>query len=111
MAKYTRLTPSTTQSVISTLLPQIEQMQGRRSKRVIGEADIIDVLNDIDLEAPRRVREYAAGGFVSNSYKYRADISYIEAERQGNSDEYEIRFGVTGAKRSYGKGLLTVIRK
>ena len=62
-----------------------------------------------DDENVHTIRVYSHDGFVSNSYKSRAEISVLEARRDKETKEFSV-FGFTvDAKRSYGNGSLTTI--
>ena len=53
--------------------------------------------------AKRRVRVYAAGGFVPNAYKWPCAIQYIEAYRADTGD-WVVYESACDAKRSHGRG-------
>lgn len=108
MAKYVRLNAVGVEKIEAELIARLEKIQGKRKTRIIGARQIIQALNIIDTEAPRRIRIYSPDGFVPNSYKYQCLISYVEATSE-DGENYNIDVAVTGAKRSQGSGSLVVV--
>lgn len=91
----------------------IDNANGRRRTRLLDAADIgifFETLNEVgDDPKVHTVRRYSGEGFVPNSYKYRADISYLEANRDAETGEWRIGANTADAKRSRGNGALTTI--
>ncbi len=92
------------------LVKKAEELKGRRKKRFISELEI-DKMRILDRKLSlkgKRIRIYSFDGFVANSYKYKADIDYIE--RQYDSDgNKKIIIGQTSAKRPFGNAPLIAV--
>lgn len=78
-------------------------------KRAVDVSDV-DRAAELAKSAKKYVRVYGSDGFVPNSYKWRAEIQYIQAVRMSESDPWEWSIGWTFAQRPNGKGSLIVIR-
>lgn len=91
---------------------QVKAANGKRKARILDECDVncfFEKLNELaNNETVHTIRVYAGQGFVPNSYKYRADISYMEAQRNSDGD-FDIIVTTTDAKRSYGNGAVVTI--
>jgi hypothetical protein len=59
-------------------------------------------------QAKRSVRVYSQAGFVPRSYRWPCPIEYIEA-RKNAEGLWEMRVGISDAKRAHGKGALVVV--
>ena len=96
-------------SLTDEIQKSIDNANGRRRNRTLDAKDVeifFSILNEV-AETAHTVRRYSGDGFVPNSYKYRAEISYIEANKIDN--EWHIAASTCDAKRSYGNGSLTTI--
>lgn len=99
--------------MLQKLRDKVSKANGRRRTRIIDDAEIKDFIelfqalkDDDDIHT---IRVYSYSGFVSNSYKYRADITYLEASRNPETKEWSIYASTTDAKRSYGSGSLVTV--
>jgi len=88
------------------ILQAAKTIEGKRRQRTLTESDAADFLQLAAENPGCRVRVYSAQGFVSNSYKYRAPITYVEREADGIVIVRE-----TDAKRSNGTGSTRVVVK
>jgi hypothetical protein len=94
---------------INDLMEMAKKANGRARARTIGEAEAQAMLNlvaDAD-DTVNTIRVYSQNGFVPNSYKYRCDIRYFEANRRDG--ELVIGASTTDAKRSRGVGALVTV--
>ena len=87
------------------ILEAAKTIEGKRRQRTLTEADAADFLQLTAANPGCRVRVYSSQGFVANSYKYRAPITFIE------SQDGAVIVGETDAKRSGGNGSTRVIGK
>lgn len=89
----------------------IQLTNGKRKTRIVGDAEIARMETEIARADSNsnitNIRVYSYSGFVPNSYRGRADISYIVAERK--NDGWIIAANTTDAHRSYGNGSLVTI--
>lgn len=88
------------------LTDKVAKANGTRKTRILRQSDIesfVDLVNEATPEQ-HTIRVYSSDGFVPNSYKYRADISYLQATRNAETGEFHIGAGTTDAKRSNGSG-------
>lgn len=95
------------------LTEKAQAANGRRKTRTIKPSDIarFEELFAARKDDPKAhtIRVYAADGFVANSYQYRAEISYIEARRAAETNEWNIVVSTCDAKRSRGQGVLETV--
>ena len=94
---------------LDDLMEMAKNKNDRARQRTIGKSeaqDILELVTNAD-DATHTIRVYSSDGFVSNSYKYRAEIRYFEATRKDG--KLVIRAGIADAKRSYGTGALITI--
>lgn len=95
---------------VNDLQEMVAQANGRRKNRILSPHDVerfVSLVNNATLEQ-HTIRVYSSGGFVANSYKFRAEISYLQATRN-ETGEFEVGAGTTDAKRSFGAGSLVTI--
>ena len=87
------------------ILTEAAKVEGRRRKRTLNEYDVDELFTAIaDNPDAEAFHVYADGGdFVSNSYKYRAPITRVTANKQDDGS-YKLTVGTTDAKRSRGEG-------
>jgi hypothetical protein len=86
-------------------------LTGRRQSRYISKPEI-DKMAALDRKktlAGKRIRVYSFDGFVPNSYKYRADIDYIERYYDPETGKKIFTVSQTGASRSHGNGSLVTV--
>ena len=95
------------QKSLKEIKESISKRKGLSTYREIYESDLNDLIKSCP-KAKKRVRVYSQDGFVSNAYKWRCRIQYIEATAKGG--EWHIRLGDTSAQRSYGEGAHIVIQ-
>lgn len=81
----------------------------RPRKRALNVSDV-DRAAELARSAHTYVRVYGSGGFVPRSYKFRAEIQYIQATRASGADAWVWSIGWTGAHRPNGRGALEVVR-
>lgn len=96
----------------SDLEKSVSKANGKRRTRVLNQGDVdrfVELVNE-NANNPqiRTIRVYSSQGFVPNSYKYRADISCLEATRQENG-EFKCGALTVNAKRPHGSGALVTI--
>lgn len=95
---------------IDSLMEMAAVVNGRRRRRILDESDAAKLLQFM-ADAPedtRTIRVYSSEGFVANSYRSAAPISYFFARKDGNG-EWIVNANVTDAKRSYGRGALVTV--
>lgn len=80
---------------------------GLATRRACDVRDILICMRET-ANAASRVRVYSSAGFVPNSYKYRCQIQYVEAQK--THDQWNYSVGWTGAQRSRGNGSLVVVK-
>ena len=87
------------------------RINGKRKDRIITNSDITrfqDLFNAHENDdAAYSIRVYSEHGFVPNSYKWRAEISYLSATR--TSAGWQISGSTCDAKRSHGNGALSTV--
>ena len=88
------------------LLTQVRQMEGKARARCLWQSDIDRFLELVAANPTKRVRVYSSEGFVPNSYKYKAEISYVEYD----PNTRDTWVGRSGAQRSYGNGNTEVVQ-
>lgn len=88
----------------SEILAVAQRINGRRRTRTIDKRDVSLFAQTLRerFDNAQIVRVYSSDGFVANSYKYRADIVYLQAVKVENG--WRIEASTTDAKRSYGAG-------
>ena len=93
------------------LTDKVAKANGTRKTRILRQADVEQFINLVNEATPEQhtIRVYSSDGFVPNSYKYRASISYLQATRNAETGEFYIGAGTTDAKRSNGLGSLVTI--
>lgn len=94
---------------INELMEMAKRVNGRARARTIGRdeaQEIIDLVAKAD-ETVNTIRVYSREGFVPNSYKYRCDIRYFEANRKEGKLVIGASYG--DAKRSHGNGALVTV--
>lgn len=74
----------TLDDLISHLSPQFGP-EGLVTRRSVDAAEVTEAFQALE-KAKRRVRVYSTAGFVPNSYRYRCEIQYVEAEKVGDDD-------------------------
>lgn len=90
----------------------VKAVNGRRRSRIIGKHEIdnfLELMAEHADDLTTRIRVYSRDGFVANSYKYAAPISYLEATRN-EAGEWNVRADKCDAKKSWGNGSTTVVR-
>lgn len=93
----------------SEIAQQLPALNGRKRERILYRSDIVDLLQAlVDHPSCKSARSYSRDGFVSNSYKFRADIAVAEASRCEDGS-YTIGLYWVGGKRSYGGGALITV--
>ena len=97
---------STITSTVRTLRTQLGA-PGLQTRRACNVRDILTAMQKT-AQAKRRVRVYSGMGFVPNSYKYRCQIQYIEANLIDGLWRYGT--GWTGAQRSRAAGTRVVVQ-
>lgn len=95
---------------VNDLQEKVQKANGTRKARILRPADVAQFVELVNNATPEQhtIRVYSSDGFVPNSYKYRADISYLQATRL-ESGEFQIGAGTVDAKRSHGNGSLVTI--
>ena len=95
---------------IDSLMEMAEKANGRRRRRILTESEASTLVNLMENAAENIhiIRVYSQEGFVANSYKSAAPISYFFA-RKDDSGEWVVNASVTDAKRSYGQGALVTV--
>lgn len=85
-------------------IASVARANGSRRTRTIKGQSIARFLTALaeNFDTARTIRVYSSEGFVANSYKYRADITFIEAARTENG--FNVYAGTGDAKRSHGAG-------
>lgn len=90
-----------------------KKANGTRRSRILSNSDMAEFeqLVEAHKDDPeiRTIRVYSHEGFVPNSYKYRADISVLEAVRSSETGQFSIHGFTVDAKRSHGNGALVTI--
>lgn len=86
----------------ASFLEQAQKANGSRRVRTVGYAEFNQAVQYADNNVGALVRVYSLEGFVANSYRSAAPISYIELRRTETG--YEVNVSVTDAKRTNGKG-------
>lgn len=90
-----------------------QKANGRRKDRIVTKNDILrfeEMVNQyLDNREIKSIRVYSSHGFVANSYKWRAEISVLQATRNEETGELVISGFTVDAKRSYGSGALVTI--
>lgn len=98
----------------SDLQKSVSKANGRRRTRILSQGDVekfVQLVNEnADNPEVHTIRVYSDEGFVANSYKYRADISCLEANRQEDGTFHCGAFTVD-ARRSHGNGSLVTINQ
>ncbi len=95
---------------IESLMEMASEVNGRRRNRILTVREAYEFMDLLDnaAENTKQIRVYSFQGFVANSYKSRAPISYFYATRLPNGD-FKIGASTCDAKRSYGHGALITI--
>lgn len=95
----------------SDLESKVQKANGTRKSRILHPADVEQFVELVNTATPEQniIRVYSSDGFVPHSYKYRCDISYLQATRNPETGEFQIGAGITDAKRSRGSGSLITI--
>lgn len=99
---------------MTTLTKQLRKIKKQLPEKSLSTARACDwedvrlVLKNLH-KAKRRIRVYSDAGFVPNSYKWRCDIQYVEANKAPDG-KWHIFTGWTGAQRRQGSGSLFVIQ-
>lgn len=97
----------TAEDLIAALTPMFGK-PGLSTKRAIDDEEVTTALARL-ADAKSRVRVYSSWGFVANSYKYRSDIQFVEANLDENGD-WVWTTGWGRAQRSYGKAETVVVK-
>lgn len=98
---------TTGEEVIRALAPLFGK-PGLSTRRAIDDEEVTTALDRLP-SATKRVRVYSSWGFVPNSYKYRAEIQFVEAEIDDDGDwVWTVKWG--RAQRSNGRGDTVVVR-
>ena len=103
----TTITIENVDELVTALAPQFGK-PGLSTKRAIDADEVTTAFARLG-EAKSRVRVYSSWGFVANSYKYRSDIQFVEAERDANGD-WVWSTGWGRAQRSFGNAATVVVR-
>lgn len=93
------------------LIEKVAKANSSRKTRILRQSDIqqfIELVNEATPET-HTIRVYSSDGFVPNAYKYRADISYLQANRNPETGEFEIGASTCDAKRSHANGSLVTV--
>ena len=97
---------------VEELVEMAKVANGRRRNRIVGKAEakrfvelLAEVENDPDA---RQIRVYSRGGFVANSYNFRAVISVFVAERDAEG-KWVVGCRTVDAKRGHGQGALETV--
>jgi hypothetical protein len=98
---------------VTTISDAIKNANGTRRQRTVGDreaADLQNMLTDFGHDPQiHTIRVYSRQGFVANAYKYRADISVLEARRNKETNQFEFYGFHVDAKRPHGSGSLITI--
>lgn len=98
---------------INDLQEKVSKANSTSKARILRPADVaqfVELVNEKENDATvQTIRVYSSDGFVPNSYKYRADISYLQATRNAETGKFEVGAGTVDAKRSRGNGALVTI--
>ena len=95
---------------VSDLVESVANANGSRRTRVLDRSDVelfVELVNRAN-DNIHTIRVYSSAGFVANSYKYRADISYLQADRQEDGT-FHCYASTCDAKRSHGNGALVTV--
>ena len=98
-----RITPEL-KEVLMSMAPKSKR------KRVVGEREIdrfIEVAEAVQ-DSAKSIRVYSRGGFVANSYNWRATIQAIHAEKRDDG-EWSVGIVEVDAKRPHGSGALVTV--
>lgn len=111
MNKYLTYTPNTDSAALYALLISLAETANEgRKVRTVGRSEVRKLINAIDQNPKaKRIRQYSADGFVANSYFGKAEIVYVEANKNEDGS-FDCLVSVAGAKRPHGAGSLTVIQ-
>lgn len=94
------------------LVEMASAVNGRARSRTIGQKEAQTILGLVaqhqNSQEVHTIRVYSNGGFVANSYNFRADVRYFEATRN-ELGEFVVRAGSCDAHRSHGSGALITI--
>jgi hypothetical protein len=97
----------TLDEVISHLSPQFGP-EGLATRRSVDAAEVTEAFQALE-KAKRRVRVYSTAGFVPNSYRYRCEIQYVEAEKTGDDNwVWSVRWG--SAQRKNARAATVVVQ-
>lgn len=95
-----------TKKTAAEILKMAEAANDRRRTRTITQDEVGHLINRLRKHRRnpevRTIRVYSADGFVPNSYKYRADITRLTAERTDGG--WSVFAEVVGAQRPRGQG-------
>lgn len=95
------------------LITKVQSANGKRKTRIIKTSDIEyfeNLFNERkDDPAVKTIRVYPDDAFVPNSYKYRAEVTIIQATRNNETGEWLVGAGVVDAKRSHARGAKVTI--
>ena len=92
------------------LQDEVKKVNGRRRTRILDSRDIekfIELVSNAS-DDTHTIRLYSPDGFVANSYKYWAEISYLQADRQEDGT-FNVYASTCDAKRSNAAGSLITI--
>jgi hypothetical protein len=99
-------------NVIGNIGKLAEKANGRRRARTIGREEVESFVALLRKhrrdENVHTIRVYSEEGFVPNSYKYRADITALEATREEDGG-WTVKALVVRAKRPRGSGPLATV--
>lgn len=95
---------------VNDLQEMVAQANGRRKNRILSPRDVERFVSLVNSATPEQhtIRVYSSGGFVANSYKFRAEISYLQATKN-EAGEFKVVAKTADAHKSYGAGSLVTI--
>jgi hypothetical protein len=94
------------------LLAEAAAFRGRRKHRYVDETEV-DLMSKLDRKSSLRgktIRVYSVEGFVPHSYKWRANIDYVERGYTEDGKKY-FYIGQTDAHRSHSRGATITVNK
>jgi hypothetical protein len=103
----TTILEAQTDTELLTALAPFFGKPGLSTRRAIDADEVTTALSRLP-EATKRVRVYSSWGFVANSYKYRSDIQFVEANRDGENWVWTVQWG--RAQRSNGRAAMVVVK-